>query len=105
MVQKDKNSVALGLINHQLQIIDGSPNSYSEEEQFEKLSQYLNDLIEHDFNKLISILYRIDVSEKKVREAIAENDAQHSAGSILARLLIEREIQKIELRAKYSSKR
>lgn len=104
MDQKDKNSTALRLINEQLQIKEGSLANSSEEEQFERLSRYLNDLIDHDFNKLINILYRVDVSEQKVREAIAKNDAQHPAGSILARLLIEREIQKIELRAKYSSK-
>lgn len=104
MIHKDNNSTALKLINNKLQIKDVSPSTHSEEEQFERLSQYLNDLIDYDFNKLISILYREDVSEQKVREAIAKNDAQHPAGSILARLLIEREIQKIELRAKYNSK-
>lgn len=104
MAQKDKNRAALELINDRLQIKNELANIYSEEEQFKMLSQYLNDLIEYDFNKLIAILYRIDVSETKVREALATNETHQTGGSILARLLIEREIQKIELRAKYSSK-
>lgn len=30
----------------------------------EKLALYINDLVNHNFEKLISILYRLDVSEK-----------------------------------------
>lgn len=102
---KDKSSTALKIINNQLQIVQESSNFLGKEDQFKQLSQYLNDLADNDFNKLLAILYRIDVSEIKVREALANNNAQQSAGEILAKLLIEREIQKIEWRSQYSSKK
>lgn len=67
------------------------------------LSHYLNELINTDFNKLVSILYRMDVSESKVRQELANASSDTSAGEIIARLLIEREQQKIEWRRKYKN--
>ena len=37
------------------------------------LADKINDLINHDFNQLIQILYRIDVSEKKLKITLQEN--------------------------------
>ncbi len=93
---------ALKLISKQLQVEENCSEVDGGVDQMKVLSEYLNDLIEHDFNKLLTILYRIDVSESKVRTALAKNPTQESAGKILAELLIEREIQKIEIREKYS---
>ena len=102
MTQKDKRIKALELLNKQFHFEETFPKTDREVNQMKMLSDYLNDLIEHDFNKLLSILYRIDVSEAKVRTALADNPTQQSAGKILATLLIEREVQKIEMREKYS---
>lgn len=65
------------------------------------LSVYINDLITTDFNKLMSILYQIDVSEVKIRKALTNNHGQHNAGEILADFIIERQKQKIHFRRKY----
>jgi hypothetical protein len=73
----------------------------SNEQKFEVLSGYLDGLIVSDFNKLLSILYRIDVQEEKVKKALVENKDKISAGMVIAKLLIERETEKIKLRAKY----
>lgn len=70
---------------------------------FRQLCAYLNELIEKDFNRLVTILYRIDVSEAKVRVALAEAPKDVSAGEIIAQLIIERERQKMEWRRKYKS--
>ena len=61
------------------------------------LSEKINDWINNDFNKLIHVLYRIDVSEKKINELLKENRTEDAA-DILADLVIERELQKIEAR-------
>lgn len=79
-------------------------SKHSEQEQFEALAFYLNHLIQSDFNRLLNILYRIDVSEEKIKSALTKNEGEQSSGHIIARLLIEREIEKIKLRAKYSKK-
>lgn len=68
------------------------------------MARYIDELIVNDFNKLLSILYRIDVSEEKVKGALAMDAGKASSGHTIARLLIERETEKIKLRAKYSKK-
>jgi hypothetical protein len=67
----------------------------------DQLAVYINELILTDFNKLMSILYQIDVSEAKIRKALATNQGQHNAGEILASFIIDRQLQKIRFRRKY----
>jgi AraC-like DNA-binding protein len=64
------------------------------------LASYINDLIQKDFNKLISILYRLDVSENKLRRLLEENTGS-DAGRIIADLVIERQLQKIKSRRQF----
>lgn len=67
----------------------------------EKLANHLNQLLTTDFDRLISILYRIDISQEKAMAALAENAKKESAGQTLARLIIERQLEKIISRRKY----
>jgi hypothetical protein len=80
------------------------PQAASEEERFRELRAILirriEELIEKDTGKLMFVLYRIDVSEKKVRESLTANSSLDYA-SVLADLIIERQIEKIETRKKY----
>lgn len=64
------------------------------------LAAYINDLIINDFEKLVYYLYRIDVSEHKLK-AILQATPQQDAGVIIATMIIERQSQKIESRKKY----
>jgi hypothetical protein len=61
------------------------------------LAVQVNNLIQTDFHKLISILYRLDVSENKLRQLLEEN-TNSNAGPIIADLIIERQLQKIKSR-------
>ena len=58
-------------------------------------------MINDDFNRLISLLYRIDVSETKLKQLLRENTTTN-AGLLIARLILERQWQKIETRRKFS---
>lgn len=98
-----KNDYPILLIADKLRV-DGISQKHSEQEQFEALAFYLNHLIQSDFNRLLSILYRIDVSEEKVKSALAMDSGKQSSGHTIARLLIEREMEKIKLRKKYSKR-
>jgi hypothetical protein len=69
----------------------------SEEALFEALCAAINDLIGQDFNRLMSILYRIDVSEQKLRQWLVDNKGTDAA-RIIAHLIIDREKQKIRTR-------
>lgn len=61
------------------------------------LSEQINFLITNNFSSLIAVLYRLDISEKKLRMLLA-NNVDKNAGDIIADLIIERQLQKIELR-------
>lgn len=71
--------------------------SLSADEARKRLAEYFNGLVAHDFNKLISILYRLDIDEKLLRSTLHQNRGT-DAGHILAELVIQRQIKKLESR-------
>lgn len=63
-----------------------------------ELSRTVEYLIDKDFEKLMQILYRIDISETKVKLAFG---LEHNVAYEIALLIIEREEQKVITREKY----
>lgn len=61
---------------------------------FKELSAYINELITTNFEQLLALLYRVDVSEKKLKTLLAE-PAENLSSDVIARLLIERQLEKI----------
>jgi hypothetical protein len=61
----------------------------------QQLVLHINHLLLNDFNRLVLVLYRVDVSEKKLKELLQVNP-QTDAAIIIADLLIERQQQKIK---------
>lgn len=53
------------------------------------LERTINELIKNDFSRLVQILYRIDVSEAKLKNILSENPNE-DAGKIIAQVIIER---------------
>lgn len=66
-----------------------------------ELSQYLDHLIATDIDKLIRILYRIDISQEKATAALANKSLKETSGETIASLIIARQLEKIETRRKY----
>ncbi|QOW09206.1 hypothetical protein Q73A0000_01955 [Kaistella flava (ex Peng et al. 2021)] len=96
-----ENNKALIAVVNNLQIEDHSGEK-SDAEQFEVLVSFIDDLIRNDFNRLLSILYRVDISEQKLKQKLAENkETTVRSAEIIAQLLIDREEEKIISRAKY----
>ena len=73
----------------------------NDEKLRQKLIFLINELIKKDFDALIRLLYRIDVYEKKIRLYLSKNRQEDSA-AILADLIIERQLEKMESRKKFS---
>jgi hypothetical protein len=69
----------------------------------EELARIVNGWIEHDFEKLVRVLYRMDVSEVKLRSLLKENPGT-DAGLLITELMIERQLQKIKSRDELKSK-
>jgi len=66
-----------------------------------ELISLINELINNDFHSLIQLLYRIDVNEKKIRFYLEEN-THTDAAIVITDLIIERQLQKIEIRKKFT---
>lgn len=66
----------------------------------EELSNEINQLIVHDFTALVQILYRLDVSEAKLKMVLSENPKE-DAGRLIAALIIERQKKREEVRKQF----
>jgi len=64
------------------------------------LAERVNWLIVHDFDTLVRLLYRIDVPEAKLKKLLQEN-TDADAGLLIAAMIIDRQRQKIESRARH----
>lgn len=71
--------------------------SLKSKDLFTDLSAYINRLISDHFDELISLLYRLDINEKKLKDLLQQHAAEDTAG-IIASLIIERQEQKIKTR-------
>ena len=75
--------------------------SAAQKSDFRKiLSQHINDLLLHNFEGLVQLLYRVDVSEEQIKKTVAAN-GQSDAGELIADLLIKRQEEKIALRQSF----
>ena len=79
--------------------LDIPSSEVSTAEDFQQiLGKIIRHLLDNDFERLLNGLYRIDVSEEKVKAAIA---SQGDVADKIALLIIEREMKKVVTREKY----
>jgi GGDEF domain-containing protein len=67
-----------------------------------QVTRIVQQLLRTDLNRLLHILYRIDVEEHAVKQAMLASSEEDIADQI-ARLIIKRELQKAQTRFKYRS--
>ena len=79
--------------------------NYEEDDLECKLAVYINELIDKDFNKLINLLYRINISEDKLTKALKAEDKTQSSGNTIAKLITERQLNKLKLREQFCKKK
>ena len=93
------------------QVYDIIPGSFELEkvneitiEQIQKvLTARIREMLDKNLEKLLHILYRIDVSQKKT-DKIFNSPFKDEIAENLAAAVIERQLEKIETRKKYSRK-
>ena len=66
------------------------------------LQAEINRLVETDFHRLVDILYRIDVNERKLKFLLEENVGEDTP-VIIADLIIERQMEKLRSRAAFKT--
>ena len=63
-------------------------------------ANHINNLLQDRLHEVVTLLYRIDVSESGLRNMLGKYPDQ-DAGSIIAGMIIERQMQKIETRRQF----
>lgn len=93
-----ENTELIQLVNEEMAI--NLPEQISFNEIREQLGQCINDLIVNDFQKLVSVLYRIDISESRLKRLLLEENHE-DAGKVIADLIIQRQLEKIKTRQQF----
>jgi hypothetical protein len=65
-----------------------------------RLAMEIDHLIQADFHRLIAFLYRLDISERKLKQTLEEN-TDKDAGELIATLIVERQLQKMQTRQSF----
>jgi hypothetical protein len=95
----ENGSILLSELSNKLEI--DLPEKRSLEELKVFLSGYIDHLISNNPDKLVSILSRVDVSEKELKANL--QNKEENASSIMAQMIIERQMEKIKTRERYRS--
>ena len=75
----------------------------TEEELFDLLSNEVAYMIEHRLDFLLSLMYRLDIEEKAIRKALSP-DAPELANIGLAKLILQRQKDRIFTKMKYKQR-
>ena len=88
------------LIQKELSVDFNIPVTTSEPALIRALADCINHLIETNFSRLVTILYRIDISEHTLKETLRQQP-QQDAGVLIAALIVERQLQKQKIRSQF----
>jgi hypothetical protein len=67
-----------------------------------QLAAAVNHLIQTDFNGLVNILYRLDVSEARLKEVLRQQP-DTDAGELIANMMVERQLRKMADRERFTA--
>ncbi len=82
-------------------ILRDSESVLDEQALLELFTKRVEDMMREDLNLLLSSLYRLDVDEDKIQDALKSASIPAARG--IALLIIERQKEKIQTRKKFSS--
>lgn len=99
MSTKSTTQLTAALISRDFEI-ENIDDKLSEEQLFCLLADHIDWLIERRMEWLLSLMYRMDVDEAKVQAALSPN-APEAANIGLARLVLERQKQRVHTKQNY----
>ena len=88
------------IVDRNFHIVSEDVQDLDEEQLHRALSARIAEMLEHEIDLLLSTLYRLDVFERKIKDVLSGRTGEGVAEG-LARLVIERQKEKIETRRKY----
>lgn len=85
------------------QLLQSAPRANATEaEMRQQLEAHLNGLLLHNFQGLISLLYRVDISEKKLKSRL-QLHPRANAAAIIATMILERLAEKAHSRQQFKN--
>jgi hypothetical protein len=96
-----KENISKEVLQHSLEE-SGYELNLSEESAFEQLREYIRWLLAHKMDFLLSLMYRLDIPESAIKKALFPGNPEEPDVA-LANLIIQRQLNRIETRKKYSS--
>lgn len=76
--------------------------TYAYKELYEQLNKQIEEMLALNSSKLLSLLYQIDIPEKKIRLEAKEN-SQRDLSEVITELILERELKKVLTRIYFSN--
>ena len=80
--------------------IEKIPSGNDRDSLKQLMAERVNQLILTDFDRLLHILYRVDVDERKLRRLLSEHPSTDAA-VIIADMLLSRQEEKIKMRSSF----
>ena len=87
------------IISKDLGVPEFGNEDYAHNKLRESLITVIDHLLDRDFNRLMNTLYRIDISEDRVKLSLS---LPNSKDITIADLIIARQLEKAQTREKYS---
>ena len=92
-ISKDMNKTGV-------EILPVGSEIYSMEKLKKVLIERITYMLDHEYDKLVNALYRIDLDEAKLHELFSGKNRE-SIPEVLANMIFKRQIQKLHFRKKY----
>ena len=73
------------------------------EELFEQIFPHIDKMIVEEYEKLLNIMYRIDLDEGKINRYLRQNPMADTS-EVITDLILKRELQKVVIRKIYSTR-
>lgn len=84
-------------------IFSNNPNISPYQELFQQILPLVDEMLNEDYPKLLSILYRIDIDEEFINRKLKEI-SNADTDEVITDLIIKRELQKVIIKEIYSLK-
>ena len=88
------------LISRDFELVGNSEDIATEEELLQILADKMDDMLQHQVEYLFSMMYRLDIDERKVHFALSPL-APEPANIGLARLILDRQKQRVYTKMHY----
>ena len=102
MTDFSENKETTALILRDFELIDPE-KEMTEAELLDYLAAAIDYMIEHKLDFLLSLLYRLDVSEQKINEALLPSNKE-DANIALAKLVLDRQKLRVATKRAYREK-